>query len=558
MSGKIVQPSAGLVLHRGTRLLSGQAAQRQVVRRTELPKPVPVQQQIHPFDLETSFLEEPNQHRWLLTTCIAGIAGTVIVGGALLGLFGRNASPPNAVAAVSPFQGQAKLKSPGDPNAAVVSERDLQGGFAYPKITQDELPYGNSQTTVLDADIQSATNSNENITTITKTPPPEPVDETFELSEGSTLAKELTNRGVSNAAAEALISSIEEVFPVQNIKTGTKFEVTFDRQIDFYGREVTFPVEVSFQPTPKQTITVDSDEDGVFTAQLEGNDNPANPQVADKPTITQFHTVSKVGSSLYATAKDRNIPDYIISEFTRIFSYDVDFQRQVSPSDTFEIFYGNPLTGSSSKRKVLHYAKLTIDGETKTLYRYTTADGQTDYFDENGHSAQRALLKTPVSGARLTSGFGMRVHPLLGYSKMHTGVDFGASIGTPIHAAGNGVIELAGRNGGYGNAIVIKHGPRYQTLYGHMSRFAAGIHPGVQVNQGQIIGYVGSTGRSTGPHLHYEVRVDEEPVNPLSVRATGGRQLAGKDLDGFRNNRTKIASLMESAPSSDKVAQGTQ
>ena len=483
----------------------------------------------------------------------------MIIGGAVLGLFGRNASPPPAIAAISPYQqGQGKLKNPADPNAAVVDERDLDGGFAYPKITQGELPYGNAQNTVLDADIQSASNSSENITTITKTPPPEPVDETFDLPQGSTLGKELANRGVSNAAAEALISSIEEIFPVQNIKPGTKFEVTFDRQIDFYGREVTFPVEVSFQPNPKQTITVDSDEDGVFTAQLEGTDSQANPQVANTPTITQFHTVSKVGASLYATAKDRNIPDYIISEFTRVFSYDVDFQRQVSPGDTFELFYGNPLTGSSSKRKVLHYAKLTIDGDTKVLYRFTTADGQTDYFDDNGHSAQRALLKTPVSGARLTSAFGMRVHPLLGYSKMHTGVDFGAPIGTPIHAAGNGTIELAGRNGGYGNAIVTKHGPRYQTLYGHMSRFAAGIHPGVQVNQGQIIGYVGSTGRSTGPHLHYEVRVDEEPVNPLTVRATGGKQLAGKDLDSFRTNRSKVAELMQSAPSSDRVAQSAQ
>lgn len=528
------------------------------MRRTELPKPIPVQQHVNPFDLETSFLEESNQHRWLLTTCIAGIAGTVIIGGAVLGLFGHNASPPNAVAAVPSYQGQKKLNNPADPNSAVVDERDLDGGFAYPKITQGELPYGNAQTTVLDADIQAASNSSENITTITKTPPPEPVDETFDLPAGSTLQKELANRGVSSAAAEALISSIEEVFPVQNIKPGTKFEVTFDRQIDFYGREVTFPVEVSFQPNAKQTITVDSDEDGVFTAQIEGSDNPANPQVAQAPAATQFHTVSKVGSSLYSTAKDRNIPDYIISEFTRVFSYDVDFQRQVSPSDTFELFYGNPLTGSSSKRKVLHYAKLTIDGESRVLYRFTTADGQTDYFDETGHSSQRALLKTPVSGARLTSGFGMRVHPLLGYSKMHTGVDFGASTGTPIHAAGNGVIELAGRNGGYGNAIVIKHGPRYQTLYGHMSRFAAGIHPGVQVNQGQIIGYVGATGRATGPHLHYEVRVDEEPVNPLTVRATGGRQLAGKDFDSFRSNRTKIADLMENAPSSDKVAQTAQ
>jgi murein DD-endopeptidase MepM/ murein hydrolase activator NlpD len=233
----------------------------------------------------------------------------------------------------------------------------------------------------------------------------------------------------------------------------------------------------------------------------------------------------------------------------------VDFQRQVKANDTFDVFYGNPLTGSSSKRKVLHYAQLTLDGKTKTYYRYTTKDGQTDYYDESGRSAQKALLKTPVSGARLTSGFGMRRHPLLGYSKMHAGVDFGAPHGTPIRAAGSGVVQIAGRHGAYGITVEIKHNNKYETLYAHMSKLAAGIRRGAKVNQGQIIGYVGSTGRSTGPHLHYEVHVDNRPVNPTRIKAAGGKQLAGKELAKFNQLKARVEAMMQQAPSPLQVAQ---
>jgi murein DD-endopeptidase MepM/ murein hydrolase activator NlpD len=541
---------------------------KRLVRQPAKAQLTPIAKEFDPINLETSFLDESVHHRWLLTSCIAGITGTLIIGGAVLGLFGRNASPPEAYAAVQSSNeitstikkpnGVANTQSSATIKTQVLAERDLNGGFAYPKITTDELPYGNERTTVLDAEIQSVANENENITTISKTPPPEPVDESFDLPKGSTLAQELTNRGVSKAAAQALVASLEPVLPTKMIRPGTKFDVTFDRQIDFYGREVTFPVQLSFEPGPKESITVESDEDGQFTAQIDGKDDGAKSQYAEQPKITQFRAHSQVGPSLYATAKDNLIPDYIVSEFTRVFSYEVDFQRQVAASDTFELFYGNPLSGSSSKRKVLHFAQLTNDGSTKTLYRFTGADGQTDYFDESGRSASRALLKTPISGAKLTSGFGVRVHPLLGYTKMHTGVDFGASRGTPIHAAGAGVIEIAARESGYGNVIEIKHNERFKTMYAHMNNFAQGIRAGVHVNQGQVIGYVGTTGRSTGPHLHYEVRINDRPVNPTAIRATGGKQLAGKDLLNFRINKNRILAMMQSAPSAAQVAQANQ
>ena len=518
------------------------------------------------------FHVEPAHHRWLLTTCVAGIAGSLVIGSAVLGIFGENAAPRDAYASVekasisgiypdsadsgasligrkefsTTYQPQAD-----NPDQAVVPERDLNNANLYPEITSGDLPYSEDKPVVIDADIDGV-EEEQNITTITKQVPPEPTDETFKLAKGQSLIDVLTDRGVSQEAAKALVAAINPIFPVSMIKPGTNFELTLDRQIDFYGREVIFPVELSFDPGPKETLTVEADEDGRFAAAIEGARAGTKSQYAQ---INHFRTQSKVGSSLYGTAKDNKVPDYIIAEFTRIFAYDVDFQRQVKASDTFDVFYGNPLTGSSSKRKVLHYAQLTLDGKTKTFYRYTTKDGQTDYYDDKGRSAQKSLLKTPVSGARLTSGFGMRRHPLLGYSKMHAGVDFGVPQGTPIRAAGSGVVKIAGRHGAFGIAVEIKHNDRYETLYAHMSKLAAGIRRGTKVNQGQIIGYVGSTGRSTGPHLHYEVHVDDRPVNPTRIKAAGGKQLAGKELMKFNQMKQRVVAMMQQAPSALQVAQ---
>jgi murein DD-endopeptidase MepM/ murein hydrolase activator NlpD len=522
---------------------------------------VPIDRQFEAIELETSYLEDSNRHRWLLTTCLAGIAATLLVGGLTLGIFGQNSLPQGANAAVNPQDTFAadgtllKTASIDTSKTEVLPERDLGGEWSYPEVDEGELAYGTDETAVLDAEIEAVESEQENITTISKSPPPEPVDETFKIAQGRSLVQELTARGVGNAAAQSLSKAIEPIMPNKLIKAGTEFEVTLDRQYDFYGREVIFPVELSFKPGPKETIIVEADEDGAFNARIEGKRDGTKSQYAE---ISHFRARDRIGSSLYATAKDNHIPDNIVSEFTRVFSYDVDFQHQLGASDSFEMFFGKPFTGTSAKRKVLHYAQLTFDGKTKTYFRFTGADGHTDYYDDNGRSASRALLKTPISGARLTSGFGMRRHPLLRYSKMHTGVDFGASTGTPIRAAGAGTVDIAGRHGAYGNTIVLKHGTKYKTLYAHMSRLAAGIRRGGRVNQGQIIGYVGSTGRSTGPHLHYEVRVSDRPVNPTAIKATGGRQLAGKDLQNFRSNKQRVLALMQQAPSSAQVAQAGQ
>ncbi len=535
-------------------------------RRAPRPSLVPIEQDFDAIDLETSFLEDSHHHRWLLSTCIAGIAATLLIGGVTLGIFGQNAVPMGANAAItgSSLDGTTRQKTLNNANiqtastgpaTEVLPERELSGDWSYPEISEAELPYGEQETAVLDAEIEAVESENENITTITKSPPPEPVDETFQLAKGDTLVQKLTERGVSKAAAQSLVKAIEPVLPLKMIKEGTTFEVTLDRQYDFYGREVIFPVELSFKPGPKETIVVEADEDGRFDARIDGLKNGTTSQYAVAPN---YRSRSKIGSGLYATAKDNNVPDYIVSEFTRVFSYDVDFQHQIGASDSYEMFFGKPLSGTSSKRKVLHFAQLNFDGKSKAYYRFTSSDGHTDYYDESGRSASRALLKTPVSGARLTSTFGMRRHPLLRYNKMHTGVDFGAPTGTPIRAAGSGVVDLAGRHGAYGIAVVLKHGDKYKTLYAHMSRLAAGVRSGTRVNQGQIIGYVGTTGRSTGPHLHYEVRVNNKPVNPTAIRAAGGRQLAGKDLQGFRTTKQRVVAMMQGAPSSTQIAQAGQ
>lgn len=519
---------------------------------------------------------------WLLTSCIAGGAVSLLAAAALVGFLGSESGRNGAYASIQPA-GSASLSAvksniggsvldsaplqplaqpisfeepgPETSGEVIIPERQLDQNRNYPGITADELPYGDGKTIVLDSELQVASINAQNITTITKTPPPEPVDEMITLVGGRTLIDELTARGVTPEAAQSLASALEPVFPARLLKEGTEFELTLEQQQDFYGRYVIFPVRLAFKPGPKEDIIVEADEDGHFAARIDGAQEGAVSRYA---SIDHFRTEARVGSSLYATAKDNNIPDYIISEFTRVFAYDVDFQRQVKASDKFEVFYGNPLTGSSKKRKVLHFAQLILGGRTKTYFRFTTADGQTDYFDENGRSATKSLLRTPISGAKLTSGYGMRRHPLLGYTRMHTGVDFGAAPGTPIRAAGAGVIELAGRDGAYGVTVMVKHKGNYETLYGHMSRLADGIRPGLAINQGQVIGYVGSTGRATGPHLHYEVRVDDRPVNPLRIKAAGARQLAGADLQKFKQTKVRILAMMQTAPSATRVAQAQQ
>ena len=229
-------------------------------------------------------------------------------------------------------------------------------------------------------------------------------------------------------------------------------------------------------------------------------------------------------------------------ELIRIYSWDVDFQRDINNGDKFEILFEKLFTekGEFVRTGNVIYGNLLLRTKKYPLYRYETSKGTIDYFDDNGRSARKALLRTPINGARLSSRYGKRRHPILGYNKMHRGVDFAAPRGTPIYAAGRGTIVKLGRNGAYGNYIRIRHGSGLETAYAHLSRFRRGLRVGARVPQGKVIGYEGSTGRSTGPHLHYEILKNSRQINPLTLKMVSGKKLTGKELKLFHSKRTKI------------------
>ena len=254
--------------------------------------------------------------------------------------------------------------------------------------------------------------------------------------------------------------------------------------------------------------------------------------------------------SVYETALRNKIPRPIIDELIRIYSYDVDFQRKVQPGDSFEVLYaGEEETPGSDSRNDVLFAALTVGGEAKKFYRFQSPDdGLVDYYDENGKSAKKFLVRKPVLVGHVTSGFGLRRHPLLGYVKMHTGVDWAAPTGTPIYAAGNGTVEKEGWESGYGKFIMLKHNNGYETAYGHMSAYAKGLEEGSRVHQGQVIGFVGSTGLSTGSHVHYEIRVNGRFVDPMRIKLPRGRELTGSILASFDQERERLDNIMARKP----------
>jgi murein DD-endopeptidase MepM/ murein hydrolase activator NlpD len=263
--------------------------------------------------------------------------------------------------------------------------------------------------------------------------------------------------------------------------------------------------------------------------------------------------------SIYETALRNKVPAGVIEDMVRIYSYDVDFQRKVQPGDSFDVFYAGEDEGTNvtEKPEVL-FASLTVGGETKKYYRFQTPDDAViDYYDETGKSAKKFLVRKPVNNAIMRSGFGIRRHPILGYVKMHTGVDWATPYGTPIFASGNGVVEKAEWEGGYGKYVRIKHNNGYETAYGHMSAFAKGMEPGKRVRQGQVIGFVGSTGQSTGAHVHYEILVNGRFVDPMRIKLPRGRSLEGPLLTGFEKERDRLDAMMNNRGGAARVSDAT-
>ena len=261
--------------------------------------------------------------------------------------------------------------------------------------------------------------------------------------------------------------------------------------------------------------------------------------------------------SVYETALRNQVPRPVIDDLVRIYSYDVDFQRKVQPGDSFEMLYAgeDEMPVADSRNEVL-FATLTVGGETKKFYRFQSPDdGIVDYYDETGKSAKKFLVRKPVMAGIMRSGFGVRHHPILGYTKMHTGVDWSAPTGTPIYASGNGVVEKVGWESGYGKYVRIRHTNGYETAYGHMTTYARNIEAGTRVRQGQVIGFVGSTGLSVGAHLHYEILVNGRFVDPMRIRLPRGRVLEGPVLATFDRERERLDGIMARKPA--RVAQTT-
>jgi murein DD-endopeptidase MepM/ murein hydrolase activator NlpD len=304
------------------------------------------------------------------------------------------------------------------------------------------------------------------------------------------------------------------------------------------------PAKVSIFDKEDHLATVMRNRQGDYVASTEaiGSDAKAPPSSSRATLYTAF----------YHAALQQHIPAQTILKLLRVHSYDVDFKQKVKAGDTFEMFFDG---GNDDEVGELLYTSMTIDGQTRKFYRFRTPDDVVDYYDDQGDSAKKFLMRNPVKGGRYTSGFGMRNHPLLHRTRMHSGVDWAAPAGTPILAAGDGTVEQVGGKGGYGNYVRIRHANGFSTAYGHMLRYAAGVAPGVAVKQGQIIGYVGSTGLSTGPHCHFEVLVNNQAVNPMTIQVPRGLQLTGRQLAEFQRERNRIEALMQMDPVTSRVAQ---
>jgi murein DD-endopeptidase MepM/ murein hydrolase activator NlpD len=349
---------------------------------------------------------------------------------------------------------------------------------------------------------------------------------------GDTPMRLLIRAGVAPEDAQAAIRTLSSVWDPRGLRAGQKAALLMqsDRLLS-----VRLPL------APGRDVVVARDDTGNFVAE-------------DQERPTEW--VAALGSgtiwtSLSEAANRAGVPASVVGEMIRAFSYDVDFQREIHPGDTFRVLYQrvHDEFGNATGVGRLAYGEMVLSGMQLRLYRYTTPDGETGYFNAVGENIRKPLLRTPIDGARLTSSFGMRFHPILGYSRMHRGVDFGATIGTPVFAAGDGVVSRAGRVSGYGNYIEIEHNQEYATAYGHLSGFARGLHEGARVRQGDVIGFVGMTGMATGPHLHYEVHDHGVQIDPLTVKMPALTRLAGDELKAFQDTRSAIdRALLEMRP----------
>jgi len=357
---------------------------------------------------------------------------------------------------------------------------------------------------------------------------------------GGTLAGVLDDAGIGRVDAARAISALGEVFELRHLRAGQSIHLYLETLIEAEEAELRL-AGLSFRPDIDRSITVARTYDGNFRA---------------RETIAEFDSemvraTGSITASLYVDALEAGATDRVVVELAGVLAYAIDFQRSIREGDEFDILFERftDEEGNTARTGDILYARYDGRGDPMDFFRFETPDGIVGYYNAEGESAERLLMLTPINGARLSSHFSSaRRHPILGYTRRHNGTDFAAPRGTPILAAGNGVVERADRYGSFGNYIRIRHANGFQTAYAHLNGFARNIRAGTRVTQGQVIGYVGTTGRSTGPHLHYEVHLNGTPVNPMTLDLPTGRQLNTDEIPLFEAERDRILAIRDGAP----------
>ncbi len=342
------------------------------------------------------------------------------------------------------------------------------------------------------------------------------VEKRIEILQGDTFVSILEKLNFKQKKIYEIISKTEESFDLKKIKTGEIISV-FENNFGEIKK-------IEFFKDSKTIISINLDKEINL-----------NVRELAKETFIESKEYTIIESLFSDGIKNSVSPDILI-KIISLFSFDLDFQRDIRVNTVVSISYefDEIIETGRLEYKDIKYASIIIDGKQLEYFKFITDDGYTDYFNREGKNVKKSILKTPLDGARISSNFGMRKHPISGFNKMHKGVDFAAPTGTPVYAGGNGVIEYVGRNGGYGKYIRIRHNNGYKTAYAHLSNYKKGISKGVRINQGDIIGYVGNTGNSTGPHLHYEIIYQNKHINPLKLKLPSGKILEGDELEKFK------------------------
>ena len=355
---------------------------------------------------------------------------------------------------------------------------------------------------------------------------------TVTLKPGDNLGPMLQREGLSGGTAHRLVQAFSEEFSPRRLRAGQSFSLHFE------GGQLT---DLTFKPGVERTVFVSA------STNPEGGEDWTARSVDAEFRFETLSVRSTVQNSLYVDATRLGAPDKVVVQFANIYEYSVDFQRDIQPGDAFEMFFevARDHNGDIVKAGDLLYTSFSPRGKTSDYWLFEDEKGRENFYDAAGKTAKRKLRATPINGARLSSSYGRRKHPILGYRKMHSGVDFAAPRGTPILAAGSGTVERANRYGSYGNYIRIRHTDGYKTAYAHLKGFARGVKAGSYVKQDQVIGYVGTTGRSTGPHLHYEVHHNGKKINPRRLSQLSGKPLSKAQRPAFDARRAEIEALRE-------------